>query len=117
LLVSFSLPNLREGIPEIGLSRNTRLESVNFPGVTRVSNLGVDINAALTSLSGFSALTSAGRLTIIDNPVLASLAGLSSLTAVNGNLTIYRNAVLPPASVDAFLAGVDVTGTITLVPP
>ena len=44
--------------------------------------------------------------------VLASLAGLSSLTAVNGNVTIYRNTVLPPASVDAFRAEVNVTGTI-----
>lgn len=97
--------------------------------------LTVTDNASLHELSGFSALRELDVLRVANNPALVELGALSgletvrtlsihsnaalvgpedwlpALAEVRGDLSMYDNAQLPPALVDALLARVHVVGS------
>ncbi len=76
--------------------------------------LHIFINDALTSLDGLSGLTTVGGyLDIRSNDALTSLDGLSGITSVGGDLYIQTNYSLCQSSVDAFVAGISVSGSVT----
>lgn len=51
-------------------------------------------------------------LSLTGNAKLESLDALSTVTKVTGDVTFTSNASLPEATVQAWLAGVEVTGTL-----
>ena len=68
----------------------------------------------LTSLEGLEGPTTLVGLSLTGNAKLESLDALSTVTKVTGDVTITSNAALPGAAVEAWLAGVEVTGTLTV---
>ena len=70
---------------------------------------------SLPNLDGLTALTTiGGDLTIWGNDTLSDISGLSSLTTVGGDVEIEGNDVLCRSEVDAFVAGLTISGTISI---
>jgi len=76
--------------------------------------LGVYRNISLTNVDLPSLLIVAGDVEIGDNAALSSLSGLSSLTSVSGALRIYDNPCLSPTEAEAFAASIEVGGDIEI---
>ena len=101
-----------EGSVTISTTNLTTLDDLS--NLTSTGMLYIYANAALTNVDGLSSLTSmAGMLYIDSNAALTNVDGLSSLTSVNGDLGIYSNPVLCQDSVDAFIAGCTISGTVS----
>lgn len=69
---------------------------------------------ALTSLEGLHNVGAVGNLVLVDNEGLRDLDGLRGLQRVAGDVQIERNAALPTAEIEAFVAGLEVGGEITI---
>jgi hypothetical protein len=101
-------------------------DSLNFGGLPLVADLvplgnltAVDgalgiAGWGMASMEGLEQLTTAGSFRIVENPQLVSLAGLEGLLSVEDNLSIHDNPMLPQAEAEAFAAGVDVGGSVTI---
>ena len=120
-LTSIDLPALSSVGDDLYISYNTALTSIDMPALTTVVDmLFIHDNAALTSLD-MSALTTVGGPMKLNDTTLTSLDGLSSLTSVgiystayDGSLCIHGNACLSQDEAEAFAAGLDVVGHVTV---
>ncbi len=88
-------------------------------GMSCLTEVTGDLNFSdidsLTNLDGLTALTMVGGdLKIWGNDSLLDISGLSSLTTVAGNVEIESNDVLCRSAVNAFVAGLIVSGSISI---
>jgi hypothetical protein len=87
-------------------------------GFSTLQSLGDDLqvyDTSLTSLDGLEGLPGVGGdLYIMDNPDLADISALAGVATVGGNLHVTDNPLLCETDVQAWLAGVTVSGTTTV---
>jgi hypothetical protein len=76
--------------------------------------LSVRITEELATLEGLGGLCEVGALVVEVNFALEDLDGLRSLRRVHGDVRIEDNPRLSTAEIDAFLARIEVGGTITV---
>jgi hypothetical protein len=77
--------------------------------------LYIQNNTVLTRLDGLLGVTSVGGdLDIRYNDALTSLEGLENLTSVGGDLGIEDNSALCQSIVNALVAGVSVSGSVSI---
>lgn len=89
---------------------------VDLSALARISELPGEVtlasNLALEGLEGLENVKSAGSLRIERNDQLSSLAGLAGLERVDGDVLIRDNPKLSQKEAEAFVAGLEVGGTI-----
>ena len=84
-------------------------------GLTEVdAELYVNGNSGLRSLKGLDNVRTVGELSIVGNYDLESLDGLSSLERVEGDVVIDATDNLLRSEIEAFLAGIEVQGTVEI---
>ncbi len=111
-----------EGVRQIGGSltiyRTPLSMLVGLEGLTEVGGDLVIEEGGLRVLQGLDSLVSiGGDLRITSTRDLFTLANLRSLRRVEGDLHIYFNPSLPESEVDAFIARIEVGGTVFRSPP
>lgn len=96
----------------------TSATSFDGLGVQHVDgDVRIESNLVLVALALEDLETVAGDLRITGHPQLISLATLTSLQRVEGDLHLYDNPSLPEADIEAFLARVEVGGSVLRVRP
>ena len=113
-LASLDVSSLETVTGMLKLYQTDLLVDFDTPVLATVGLLAVRDNLALAGLDGFSNLTSVDHFYLDNNPVVTSLASLANLTTVNGELYILGHACLDPTEIDAFVAGLSVSGPVTL---
>ncbi|WP_434421550.1 hypothetical protein [Nannocystis pusilla] len=84
-----------------------------FDAVESLAGLTLEENEALPELSAFSALARVGDLAVVRNAAFTGPeAWLPALAEVSGDLSLYGNPSLPPATVDSLLARITVGADI-----
>jgi hypothetical protein len=88
-------------------------------GMSCLTEVTGDLNFSdidtLSNLNGLSALsTVGGDLKIWGNDSLSDISGLSRLTTVLGDVEIEGNDVLCRSEIDAFVAGLIVSGSVSI---
>ena len=100
------------------IHENTELTNLDgLSGVASVDFINVRENAKLTNVDGLSNITSElTYLLVMDNKLIDDLDGLGGITSVDGNVDIFGNYGTCQSVVDAFVAGISVTGKTTSAP-
>lgn len=112
----FSLDAL-ENLEVVGEDLRFHNDNVtSFQGIAKVHTVGGGLNLNsvpdLEDLRGLEKVRTLKSLRIAYNPKLQTLAGLDGLEAVEGDVYIKGNEVVPVAEIDALLARIQVGGTI-----
>lgn len=113
-LATLDLSSLQSVGDMLKIYETDTLIDLDTPALTSVRQLAVRDNLTLEDVGGLSSITALDHLYLDNNAALGSLAALANLTEVDGEFYILNHACLDPAEVEAFVAGLVISGPITV---
>ena len=115
-LAKLELPNAR--VNSLSIGDNPLLATIDLHSMDASGSFMLSNNGALTTLSGFTGLTTIfGDLVIVNHATLADLQGLHNIERVTGRFHITGNTALPKSETDALITAIgreNIQGELTV---